>query len=59
MCCTHLPCDRNLLTILQNDRTIFAVRVIEYDGDVGFGDPSLAPPVDEILLVCSAHLDAC
>ena len=33
-----------------------AIRVVKDDGDAGFGDAGLATFVDQVLLICSAHL---
>lgn len=54
---TCLTSDCDLLAVLQPDRTLFAVRIVEDDGHAGFGDTGLTALVDEILLVLGAHLD--
>jgi hypothetical protein len=54
---TCLTGDRDLFTVLQPNRTLFTVRVVEDDGHAGFRDTGLTALVDEILLVLGAHLD--
>jgi hypothetical protein len=54
---TCLTRDRDLFTVLKPDRTLFAVGVIEDDGNACFGDTGLTALIYEILLVLGTHLE--
>lgn len=53
---THLAGDGYLPVFLEANWAFRAIRVVEHDGDAGFGDAGLATFVDQVLLICSAHL---
>ena len=54
---TCLTGDRNLLAVLQPNRTLFTVRVVKDNRHTCFRDTGLTALVDEILLVLGAHLN--
>lgn len=55
---THLTRHSDLPMMLKAHGALGAVRIVENDGYAGLGDTSLPTFVDEVLLVCRAHLHA-
>ena len=53
---THLASDRNLLEVLEADRTRSPIGIVENDGDAGLRYACLSSLVYEILLVLRSHL---
>lgn len=54
----YLASDSNLTDSFETNRTLFAVLVVEHNGDGSFGDTGLTTLINEILKVARTHLSA-